>query len=413
MCPQDFVCIAACLASVPSFSPLMKRRSLFASLPAVFASLHAQSPSGKIRVAVIGHTGRGNYGHGLDTMWLKIPEVEIVAVADADAKGLETAQKKLSVTRGFADYREMLTEIKPDIVAVGPRHLDQHRDMILAAVGARARGIYVEKPFCRSLVEADEIVAACEKSGTKLALAHRNRQHPVMAVVAKLIQEGLIGRVLEMRGRGKEDARGGALDLWVLGSHIVNMACYFGGDPVSCTATVLQNGKLITKADVTDGAEGIGPLAGNEVHARIELSRGMPLFFDSIQNAGVKDSGFGLQIIGTQGVIDFRADAEPLAHFLPGSPFKPVAEPRAWVPITTGGVGQAELIPDLGRQLSSHELAGRDLIAAMQENRPALCDDKQGRQTIEIISAVFESHRLGGQRVTFPLQTRVNPLTFL
>lgn len=391
----------------------MKRRTLLATLPAAFASLQAQSPARKIRVAVIGHTGRGNYGHGLDTMWLKLPEVEIVAVADADAKGLDAAKTKLSVTRGFADYRQMLTEMKPEIVAVGPRHLDQHRDMVLACVAAGVRGIYMEKPFCRSLVEADEIVAACEKSGTKLALAHRNRQHPVMAVVAQLIQEGLIGRVLEMRGRGKEDARGGSLDLWVLGSHIVNMACYFGGDPVACTATVWQDGKLVTKADVTDGAEGIGPLAGNEVHARFELAKGMPLFFDSIQNAGVKESGFGLQIIGTQGIIDFRADAEPLAHLLPGSPFHPTPEPRAWIPITTGGVGKPEPIKELGRQLSSHELAGRDLIAAIQENRAPLCDDKQGRQTIEMISAVFESHRLCSQRVTFPLKTRVNPLTLL
>ena len=39
------------------------------------------------RVAVIGHTGKGNYGHGIDTVWLKVPQCEIVAVADADEKG--------------------------------------------------------------------------------------------------------------------------------------------------------------------------------------------------------------------------------------------------------------------------------------------------------------------------------------
>jgi hypothetical protein len=32
---------------------------------------------------------------------------------------------------------------------------------------------------------------------------------------------------------------------------------------------------------------------------------------------------------------------------------------------------------------------------------------------IEMISAVFESHRLNGQRVTFPLKTRQNPLALL
>jgi predicted dehydrogenase len=381
-------------------------------LPASLATLQANDAK-KLRVAIIGHTGRGNYGHGLDTLWSKIPETEIVAVADADPKGLAAAQKKLSLQRGFADYRQMLTEVKPDIVAVGPRHVDQHRDMILASIQAGARGIYVEKPFCRSLEEADEIILACKKAGTKLAIAHRNRQHPVLPIVAKLIQDGLIGRMLEMRGRGKEDARGGSLDLWVLGSHIVNLGCYFGGDPIACSAVVKQDGHLITKADLKQGDEGIGLLAGNEVHARYELASGITLYFDSIQNAGVKEAGFGLQIIGTKGIIDFRIDQEPLAHFLPGNPFQPSSPARAWIPITTAGVGKPEPIANLGQKVSSHEVAGRDLIAAIQENRTPLCDAQQGRQTIEMISAVLESHRLGGNRVNIPLVTKVNPLTLL
>ena len=390
----------------------MNRRSFIAVLPASLATLQANDAK-KLRVAIIGHTGRGNYGHGLDTLWSKIPETEIVAVADADPKGLAAAQKKLSLQRGFADYRQMLTEVKPDIVAVGPRHVDQHRDMILASIQAGARGIYVEKPFCRSLEEADEIILACKKAGTKLAIAHRNRQHPVLPIVAKLIQDGLIGRMLEMRGRGKEDARGGSLDLWVLGSHIVNLGCYFGGDPIACSAVVKQDGHLITKADLKQGDEGIGLLAGNEVHARYELASGITLYFDSIQNAGVKEAGFGLQIIGTKGIIDFRIDQEPLAHFLPGNPFQPSSPARAWIPITTAGVGKPEPIANLGQKVSSHEVAGRDLIAAIQENRTPLCDAQQGRQTIEMISAVLESHRLGGNRVNIPLVTKVNPLTLL
>ncbi len=390
----------------------MNRRSFIAVLPASLLTLQA-SEAKKLHVAIIGHTGRGNYGHGLDTLWSKIPETQIVSVADADANGLAAAQKKLSLKQGFADYRQMLSEVKPDIVAVGPRHVDQHRDMILAAIQAGARGIYVEKPFCRSLEEADEIISACEKAGAKLAIAHRNRQHPVLPIVAELIQDGLIGRMLEMRGRGKEDARGGSLDLWVLGSHIVNLACYFGGDPIACSAVVKQEGHLLTKADLKEGDEGIGLLAGNEVHARYELAKGITLYFDSIQHAGVKEAGFGLQIIGTQGTIDFRIDQEPLVHLLPGNPFQPLAPARAWIPITTAGLGKPEPIAGLGYKVSSHEVAGRDLIAAIQENRTPLCDAVQGRQTIEMISAAFESHRLGGKRVGFPLATKVNPLTLL
>jgi predicted dehydrogenase len=234
-----------------------------------------------------------------------------------------------------------------------------------------------------------------------------------LPIVAKLIQDGLIGRVVEMRGRGKEDARGGSLDLWVLGSHIVNLACYFGGDPIACSAVIKQDGHLLIKADLKQGDEGIGLLAGNEVHARYELAEGITLYFDSIQHAGVQEAGFGLQIIGTQGTIDFRIDQEPLVHLLPGNPFQPSAPARAWIPITTAGVGKPEPIADLGKKVSSHEVAGRDLIAAIQENRTPLCDALQGRQTIEMISAAFESHRLGGKRVEFPLATKVNPLTLL
>ena len=367
----------------------------------------------QVRVAVIGHTGRGDYGHGVDTMWLKLPETEVVAVADADAKGLAAAQQRLMVKSGFADYRKMLAEVKPEIVAIGMRHVDQHRDAVLAAVAAGAKGIYMEKPFCRTPAEADEIIAACEQRQVKLAIAHRNRWHPVLPAIDKLVKEEAIGQLLELRARGKEDARGGALDLWVLGSHLLNLIVYFGGAPRGCAATLWQDGQLVTRADVKEGAEGVGPLAGNEVHARFDLERGVPAYFDSIAQAGVAAAGFGLQLIGTKGIIDLRVDQDPVAQLLAGSPFRPGKEPRTWVPITTAGIGQPEPAADLGKQVMGHLVGGRDLIAAMRGNREPLCNAREGRTTVEMIAAVFESHRLQGQRVAFPLAVRDNPLARL
>jgi predicted dehydrogenase len=345
-------------------------------------------------------------------MWLRLPETEIVAVADADEKGLAVALKKLKVTRGFADYRVMLSETKPDIVAIAPRFIDEHRDMALAAVESGAKGIYSEKPFCRTPAEADEIVAACERRGVKLALAHVGRYHPVLPVVEKLVKEGAIGRLLEMRARGKEDSRGGALDLWVLGSHILNLATYFAGKPLACSATLLQGGRPVARGDVKDGDEGVGPLAGNEVHARFEMERGVPLFFDSVQGAGEKGAGFGLQLIGTKGIMDVRADKEPLVHLLAGSPFLP-GGPRTWVPISSAGVGKPEPQDDMKDVANRNQFGARDLMAAMRDNRQPLCSALDGRVVVEMICSVFESHRLGGQRVTFPLKTRQNPLALL
>jgi len=184
----------------------ISRRSFCAaaSSTAVGLALPAAAQAAKRRVAVIGHTGRGNYGHGLDTVWRKIPGMEIVGVADVNTAGLAKELKKLGLPahRGFADYRKMLAEVRPEFVAVCPRHADQHCDMAMAAIQAGAKGIYVEKPFVRTPAEADRLIAACEKHGTRIAVAHRNRYHPVLQVIDRLIADGKIGRLLEIRGRG-------------------------------------------------------------------------------------------------------------------------------------------------------------------------------------------------------------------
>lgn len=366
-------------------------------------------------VGVIGDTDRGGYGHGLDTVWLGLPETRVIGVSDPVEEGRKKAVEKLKLAPGasFADYREMLEKTSPELVAIGPRHIDQHHDMILAAIAAGAKGLYVEKPFCRNLVEADAIIAACEKSGTKLALAHRNRYHPVLPVIVKMIEEGAIGRWLEIRARGKEDARGGSLDLWVLGSHLLNLCHYFTGEPRSVSASLLQDGKAVTKADVKDGAEGVGPLAGNEVHARFETEKGIPVFFDSVAGAGVKETGFGIQLIGTEGVIDLRADAEPNAHYFAGSPFRPSTEARAWIPITSAGAGRPEPITAIRALVGGHQGPVRDLISAIRENRPPLCSDRDGRVILEMTMGIFESHRRGGAAIPLPLKERDNPLTKL
>ncbi len=390
----------------------MNRRRFLATTALATVSSFAQADH-KWRVGVIGHTGRGNYGHGLDTMWLKMPETEIVGIADADAAGLAAERKKLKDAPGFADYRTMLREVKPDLVAIGPRQVDQHRDMLLAAIESRARGIYVEKPFVRTLAEADEVIAAAQKTGARIAVAHRNRYHPVLAEAERIVEAGAIGRLLEIRARGKEDARGGALDLWVLGSHVLNMAFVFTGQPRACSGSLLQDGKLVTKADVRDGEEGLGPLAGNEVHARIDTERGVPVYFDSIAKAGVASAGFGLQLIGTEGFISIRADGEPLAWLVSGSPFQPGKEARPWKEISSAGPGVPEEIEGLRDLVTNHVLVARDLIGSIEGNRPPLCSAEDGRVIVECISGIFESHRQDGRRVALPLAARDNPLTRL
>lgn len=390
----------------------MDRRTFIGlALGAGAAALGRAAPAVEpLRVGVIGSTGRGDYGHGLDVVWLDVAGALVVAVADDHPAGLAKARQRLRADSGFADYREMLATARPELVAVCPRHVDRHAEMILAAIESGARGVYVEKPFCRTPDEADRVVAAASRTGAKIAVAHRNRYHPALSAVRKAVADGAIGRLLEIRSRGKEDRRGGVEDLWVLGSHVLNLMHYFGGAPVACSAQLYKRGRVATDADLAEGAEGIGPVAGDELHARFELASGLPAFFDSIRDAEKASENYGLQLVGTRGVINLRIDKHPIAHLIEGPPGQPPVQARAWVPISSAGIGVPEPDAGVGDAVSSHRLAGLDLVAAMRENRVPLCSADDARVVVEMICAVLASHRHGGVRVAWPLRERSHPL---
>lgn len=362
----------------------------------------------KYKVAVIGHTGRGNYGHGLDRVWLELPECEIVGVADANPAGLKAALGRLKTDKGFADYRELLDQTKPDLVAICPRWLDQHHAMVLAAA-ERGIHIYMEKPFCRTLKEADEMVGACEKNDVKLAIAHQTRYSPKLQTVSDLIYDGAIGEVLELRGRGKEDRRGGGEDLWVLGSHVMNLMHHFGGEPQWCVANVLQDGKPVTKAEVAEGNEGIGLLAGDTINAMYGMPGGVTAYFGSRRNAA--GGRFGLQIFGSRGVIEILTGHLPGVYILQDPNWSPARSGKNWQPVSTAGIGQPEPLSDGGLH-GGNILACRDLIAAIEQDRYPECNVFEARMTVEMIAAVFDSHRQGGP-VNLPLKNRENPLSLL
>lgn len=392
----------------------MKRRTFIAvASSAAMSSVSASSAGPPRRVAIIGHTGRGNYGHGLDTVWQKIPDTEIVAVADANEAGLAKELKKLSVDKGFTDYKKMLSEVRPEFVSIGPRHPDQHRDMALAAIQAGVKGLYIEKPFCRTPAEADVLVAASVKHGAKIAVAHRNRYHPALKQIDKLLLRGELGKLLQIRGRGKGDRRGGGEDLWVLGSHVVNLIQYFTGAPKSCSAIMLQDGKRVTADDVIPGAEGLGPLAANQVHVRYETEKGVVAYYDSIANDGTEGKAYCMELIGSKGIVNIHIDKTPIAHFIPGSPYQPTSTPQPWIPITSAGVGKPESDPKTIAKVHNHVLAVEDLIDACDNDRQPLCDAQAGLTVVEMICGAFESHRQGGKTVTFPLQQRENALSLL
>ncbi|GAB4156390.1 MAG: Gfo/Idh/MocA family oxidoreductase [Planctomycetaceae bacterium] len=367
-------------------------------------------PKKKYRIGVIGRTGKGNYGHGLDRVWTVIPQAEVIAVADEHAGGRAKTAKLLKAKSAYADYRKMFEKEKLDIVAVAPRWIDQHRDMVMAALEHGCH-VYMEKPFCPNLEEADEIVQASEMRHLKLAIAHTNRYSPTRLVLKKLIEDGEIGDVLEYRARGKEDARrGGGEDLWVLGTHMLDLMRSFSGDVHSCFARVTMKGKPITKKDVYSGNEGIGPLAGDGINAVYRMKNNQTGYFASHRGMGGRPSRFGIQIFGSKGILEMTSGYNQTGWLLKDSSWSPGRSGAKWIPVSKEGIGKPA---KGGRGLHSGNVdAVHDLIEAIEKDRQPISNVYDARAATEMIASVFESHRQG-RAVKFPLKNRKNPLTML
>ncbi|MBL8212091.1 MAG: Gfo/Idh/MocA family oxidoreductase [Bryobacterales bacterium] len=382
------------------------RRSFLSTL-AVAASLPAAPSSKKYRAAIIGHTGRGNYGHGIDTVWSAFPNIEVVAVADADQKGLAAALPRTGAKKAYADYREMLRAEKPDLVGIGPRWMDQRVDMVTAAAQAGAH-IYMEKPFAMTLAEADRMVDAVQKAKVKVQIAHQMRTSPYAVAAKALVREGELGDIQEIRCRGKEDRRAGGEDMMVLGSHLFDMMRFFAGNPQWVTAHVTHNGAGILPRDVRQPTEPIGPVAGNQVSAMFAFNDGIHGFFASKATATTDPLRFGTWIYGSKGVL-FLPNA-----IYPGGGLSILKSP-AWIPDAKTQWQSLEPKPDTtGLQLhGNHEIANAlmvaDLLKAIESNSKPACNEEDGRWTIEMVHSVYHAQQ-SGTRVTLPLNTRTHPL---
>jgi len=390
----------------------MNRRQFIAATAAASVAARAKAsakdekkrPEQKYRACIIGDSQRGGYGHNLHLMWALRDDVEAVALADPDENGREKHAIEAGVSRTYSDYREMLDEERPDLVSIGPRWTVHHREYVLACAEVGAHGI-MEKPLAPDLKEADEMIQALDAKGLKWAIAFNFRASPVIRHVKRLVfEENLIGQVLELRGRGKEDRRAGCEDLIVLGTHIFDTMIYFLGKPSLCMANVTVDGRKVQPTDIHEATEPLGPVIGNQIHAVYEFPKGIAGFFATVKNRHGNQGRWGLDIYGTKGVVTIRMVSVPEVYML-SSP--------SWAP--SGNGGQWEPLPDMPQVTFRHPRVGSyapivdDLIESIERGRVPFTSLSAGRDSLEMIQAVFEACLHDG-RVTFPLQDRSHPL---
>lgn len=350
------------------------------------------------RAAAIGHTGAGNFGHGLHTPYKDIENVEFIAVSDPNEEGREKAAAEAGASRSYADYREMLEKEDLDIVSVCPRWTSEHVAMVTACLEAGC-SVYSEKPMTSTLADGDVIVKTAKAHGLKVAVAHQAVYLPATHAIKEMLDDGKIGTIQAIHASGKQDHRGGGEDMIVLGTHIFNMMRFFVGDVAWMQSHVTTSGKEIAYGDDHEPTEPVGPVAGDCINSYFAFKSGASGFFESRRDQA--GSGrYGMEIVGSEGIFSLRGDVANRLMVYPYPVLLPSNPDQEWEAIDL----------DQTPFSSGNELAIRDLIDAIENDRKPISAAEDAVAALEMILGAYES-QLSGGRVPFPIANREHPLS--
>lgn len=142
----------------------------------------------------------------------ELPNVEWVAAADTKPRvpslitkstsrawNLKRAQERTGIPKTYDDYREMLDKESFDIVLVcseNARHAE-----VVEAIASKGAHIVVEKPMAHTYADALRMARAAEANGVRLMINWPISWSPAAREVKKLIDQGVIGDVWEVKWR--------------------------------------------------------------------------------------------------------------------------------------------------------------------------------------------------------------------
>ncbi len=382
------------------------------SLPAVSEKqtvmAHPTVPA-TYRAAAIGHTGAGNFGHSLDVIFKDLPDVDFVAVADANKEALDETHRASGAKSAYTDYLKMLEVEKPDLVSVGPRWTNQHYAMVKAALESGAH-VICERPLTRTLKEADELLALAESKNLKIAVVHQMRCDPHVTQFHEQRAE-LIGELLEMKVFGMMDHRAGGEDLLVLGTHLFDIVRWFAGEVSYCTAQITKNGETAIAEDShLSEKEDLGPLLGDCIHAEFAMESGVHVSYVSDRRLHLLHGPWGIEFIGSKGKARLFAGMPPtLSLLIEDDPTSP-DRASVWKRWPEKENDYHKPVDGLIGTEASNRILAEDWLSAIREDREPTSSGERSLKSLEMIHGVWQAG-CTMRRAYFPLVNRLHPLS--
>ena len=146
----------------------------------------------------IGLIGTGGISRAHLPVYEQFPEkVKLTAVCDIIEEAAQERARDANVDAIYTDYEKMLQEADIDAVDICTGH-DTHAPIVIAAAEAGKHAL-VEKPMGNSMQECRDMIAAADKAGVTLMIAHMLRFSPSTQAVRQLLQDGEIGTIRAAR----------------------------------------------------------------------------------------------------------------------------------------------------------------------------------------------------------------------
>jgi predicted dehydrogenase len=262
----------------------------------------------------------------------------------------------------------------------------QHAAQVLTAARA-GKHVLVEKPMALTLADADAMIGACRDAGVRLAVALQRRVDPVFQDVRAAIEAGALGRLTlgaisvpylraqsyyesaAWRGTWALDGGGALMNQ---GIHLLDLLVWYMGDAIEVQASAAT---LAHTIEVEDCISATLRFEGGALGSVTATTAAAPGFPHRVEVYG--DQG-GVQLEGEQIVRWEVPGQEPRTkNQEPGT----VSAGAGSSPTGIGAVGHTRLLGDF--------------VAALQAGRPPAVPGEQGRRSLAVALAIYESARSG------------------
>lgn len=320
----------------------------------------------------------------------QISDAEIIACCDVIEERAKNAAQKYKIEKYYTDYVKMLDTEKPDAVLIcGPSGL--HPQM---GIEAANRGFHVvtEKPMGINLNQADSLIKACDQNKVNLFVVKQNRLNPPIQLLKKAIDKGRFGRIFSANAtvrwtrpqsyydlakwRGTWEFDGGAF--LNQASHYFDLLYWLIG-PID--SVMSQTATLNHNIEVEDMGMGI-----------IKFRNGALGMVEVTMNTFPRNLEGSITVMGENGTVKIGGIAvNKIEHweFKDYDDDDRLVNDTTTMPSSVYGFGHTGFLSNV--------------VEVLQGKAEPKTDGRDGRKSLEMILAMYESARTG-KMVALPLK---------